>query len=165
MKVSRPSRGLLRHHKRLVIITVCAFLVTAVLGYAAWSKQQWGEYQPSYKAHQTAIQASLDTIRSRPVTTVTDKTKLRNDLVEVSRQIDARSKKDCQVNPLIAWQAAAVKSLQQEQERCRAQTAKIEALNEPLKRTIAFLNNDETVAKEFAKVSSVDEVADAAWQA
>lgn len=165
MKLSHPSLGLLKHHKRLVIITVCAFVVTAVLGYAAWSKQQWSDYQPSYEAHQASIQASLDALKSRPVATVADKTKLRTDLADVSHQIDTRSKKDCQVNPLVGWQAAAMKSLQQEQERCRAQAAKIEVLNESLKRIIAFLNNDEAVAKEFAKVSSVDEVADAAWQA
>ena len=165
MKLSRPSLNLLKHHKRLVVSTVCAFVVVALLGYAAWSKQQWNGYQPSYRAHQATIQASLDALTSQPVATVTDKTKLRTDLAEVSRQIDARSKKDCQVNPLVAWQAAVVKSLQQEQDQCRAQMAKVAALNEPLKRTIAFLGTDEAVAKEFAKLSSADELADTAWQA
>ena len=165
MKVSRPSLSLLKHHKRLVIITICAFVVAALLGYVAWSKQQWSEYQPSYRAHQATIQASLDALRSQPVTTATDKAKVRTNLAEVSRQIDARSKKDCQVNPLIAWQAAAMKSLQQEQDQCRLQMAKIVALNEPLKRIVTFLDTDEAVAKEFAKQSSADELADTAWQA
>lgn len=165
MKLSRPSFGSLKHHKRLVVITVCAFVVTAVLGYAAWSKQQWGQYQPAYKAHQAAIQTSLDSLKSRTVATVMDKTKVRTNLVEVSRQIDAHSKGDCRVNTLVAWQAAVVKSLQQEQEQCRAQMAKIGALNESLKRIITFLNNDEVVAKEFTKVPPTDELADPTWQA
>jgi hypothetical protein len=164
MKLSRPSLNLLKNHKRLVIITVCAFVVVALLGYAAWSKHQWNEYQPSYRTHQAAIQASLDALTSRPVTTATDKAKVRTDLAEVSRQIDARSKKDCQVSPLVAWQVTMVKSLQQEQDQCRAQMAKVTALNEPLKRIVAFLGTDEAVAKEFAKLSSADELADTAWQ-
>jgi hypothetical protein len=165
MKLSRPSFGLLKHHKRLVVVTICAFVIATMLGYAAWSKQQWSEYHPSYVAHQTAIRASLDSLKSRSVTAVVDKTKVRTDLVEVSRQIETRGKGSCQVNSLVAWQAALMKSLQQEQEQCQAQMVKLAALNEPLKRLIAFLNNDEAVAKELGRVSSTDEVADTAWQA
>lgn len=162
-RLTRPSFGMLRRHKKPVIITLCSLILVALALYGLWSRQQWTQYQPVYTSQYETVKTSLDKLKMTPVATDKDKELALKQLTVASESIDKSQMTMCTINTLIAWQESVFASLKQEHEQCREQQAKLATLNQEVKQVTVFVRDDNETAKLLKSLPQTDEIADTAW--
>lgn len=163
--ISLPRMRILRSKKRIAILIALLIVVISAGGYVLWSKQTWDAYQPAYTQQHQNLKNDINRLIQAPTASLEDRTAILNGLESVSRQSDVASQKQCQVHPVVAWQAKIWRSLDTAQINCTATMMSVAKLGSPLQKVTAYIRADNKLAAILATAPQSGESVDTTWEA
>lgn len=152
----------LRSRKYLIITGLVPVLI--ISGYMLWSKQVWEQYTPSYAQWQQDVKLNIKTITTLPTTNSTEQDVLLKRLESVSHRITSEQSSICDITALVKWQQQFILKYGNAQIACHKRTADIVSFQKQLDVMIAYLKNDQELAKIAITVTPSAEISDDAWE-
>lgn len=163
--ISLPRMRLLRSKKRIAVLVAMLVVVISIGCYGLWSKQTWDAYQPAYMQQHQNLKNDINKLVQAPTATPEDRTAILKGLESVSRQTDVSSQRQCQVSPVVAWQAKVWRNLEAAQDNCATTMTSATKLGSPLQKVTAYIQDDNKLAAILATAPQSGELADSTWEA
>jgi hypothetical protein len=160
MRLSRLRR--LRSKKYLIIasLVLLAFLMG---GYILWSKQLWAQYTSTYVQWHQEFNTEIKAVSVLPTTTVKEKNALLDRLDGMSQRISSQQANLCAMTPLVQWQQRAIPAYESARNDCQKKLTAVVSFQNQLDSVIAYIKNDQDLAKILATASPASELEDGVW--
>lgn len=154
----------LRPKKRVAILVSILLVIASAGGYALWSKQVWGAYQPAYTQQHQNLKNDINQLVKAPTTTPEERKAVLSSFESMSRQTNVSDQKPCHIHPAVAWQAKVWHSLETAQADCVATMTSATKLGGPLQKVTAYIQDDNKLAVILAAAPQSGELADDTWE-
>jgi hypothetical protein len=160
MRLSHLRR--LRSKKYLIIasLLLLAFLMG---GYILWSKQVWAQYTSTYVTWHQQLHTEIKAVSILPTATVKEQNALLDRLDSMSRRIASQQADLCATTPLVQWQRRVIAAYESAQNDCQKKMTAIVSLQTQLDSVVAYIKNDQEVAKILTTATPASELADGVW--
>jgi hypothetical protein len=160
MRLSRLRQ--MRSKKYLIIasLVLAAFLVG---GYILWSKQVWAQYTDIYVKWHQELNTEIKAVSGLPTTTVKEQDALLDRLDGMSQRISSQQAALCATTPLVQWQQRVISAYESAQNDCQKKMTAVVSFQKQLDSVIAYIKNDQELAKILATATPAGELADGVW--